>query len=86
MLETGNLSLKDYIIKNQHRFHFAKSLNGTLTYYSPKVGQYCILEGFEDYALVIRAPNSNKDYVIQFSDGTKARKNLCNKDVEGFID
>lgn len=80
------LKEKCILAQKQGKFHCAKQVNGNLTKYKPSVGQHCILENFEDSGLVIKAPNSIGDYLIQLSDGTKIRKNLCNRDLEGFLD
>lgn len=45
-----------------------------------------ITEGFEEQAIVIRAANSVKDFVVEFPSGERVRKNLVNKDIEGFVD
>jgi hypothetical protein len=80
------LKEKVMLAQKHGKFHCAKQVNGMLTKYVPKVGQYCVLENFEDLGLVIKAPNSTGDYLIQLEDGTKVRKNLCNRDLEGFLD
>lgn len=87
MLDT-KLSISDYVKKvaiPNNTFHFHKN-NGKLTGYVPKVGQLIILEGFEEVGKVIKEPNSVKDFLIMMEDGTKVRKNMVNKDIEGYLD
>lgn len=80
------LKEKCILAQKNGKFYPAKHASGNLTKYKPKVGQCCVLENFEDFGLVVKAPNSTGDYLIQLSDGTKVRKNLCNRDLEGFLD
>ena len=87
MLNT-KLTIKDYVQKEaipKGKFHFHKK-NGSLTGYVPKAGQLIILDGFESVAKVIRDPNFNKDFIIEYEDGSKLRKNLVNNDIEGYLD
>lgn len=82
------MRLVDYIQRvaiPANKFHFHRK-NDKLTGYVPKVGQVMITEGFEEQAIVIRAANSVKDFVVEFPSGERVRKNLVNKDIEGFVD
>ena len=67
------------------KFHFHKQ-NGKLTGYVPKAGQLVVLENFEEMGTVLRDPNFVKDFTIRLDDGTVVRKNLVNKDIEGYVD
>ena len=87
MLDT-KLSIKDYVQREaipKGKFHFHKK-DGRLTGYIPQVGQIIVLDGFERVAKVIRVPNFNRDFMIEFEDGIKERKNLVNDDIEGYLD
>jgi hypothetical protein len=87
MLDT-KLSIKDYVQRvalPADRFHFHKK-QGKLTGYVPSAGQLIVLDGFEEIGEILRSPNSVKDFTARLSDGTIIRKNLVNKDIEGYID
>jgi hypothetical protein len=88
MLDLKNKTIKDYIQRvaiPQGKYHSAKDNSGKLLNYSPKVGQIIVLEGFETYGVVIKGPNFNRDFLIEV-DSLRIRKNLVNKDIEGYID
>ena len=89
MLNTNNMSICDYINKvavPANKFHSHRNTMGKLTGYVPKLGQIAVLEGFDQIGKVVREPNSVKDFLIELEDGSKLKKNLVNRDIEGYID
>lgn len=93
MLELKNITIAEHvqrvvIPKGKFHFHLTRdSLNRTkLTGYVPKVGQLAVLADYMAVAKVVKGPNSIKDILIEYEDGTRMRVNLISTELEGFID
>jgi hypothetical protein len=67
----------------ENRF-FRTKKNGKLIGLKPEAGWVAVFED-KTTGLVIKPPNSVGDLLVQLSDGTRIRENICNNNINGYL-